>query len=1033
MQYNLPTLTYQIMKTAFVTLLGTSAAMASDIYIEDGDEFTLRVMLDNSGSATSEKVSMSAGSLPTVTGGLTIACTKDDRSTTELAALASRGDLSGFRGNFVQSCQISKAGSTVQVIPPNGAAGGDTVLVSDAGSCAERDYTAPTQLAISDRTFTGFDHGGVADNCNAGRRKTEPDATDLTANVEFTVGAVDSRLAGFVTGSQVVRAEEVDGSETYDLGIDKPAANYFVGACENCFGAVKVEYMNGKDIVHIEKGAGFLLTDQLTTVPDMERIASTPQAFDLVLAEDLYAISQAASTQDVNLLTGSINCGSSNYQIPAYISGANREARCRQILPTAHAVTCNNDGVNGAGSITVDGQEFDYTWDTSKLNQFAAAPAAPADATKSVSFADFGKKVELTWSDGKTAIVSNSLSLASQADDVGYVNFDIETRENCDLSVTTVNYGYVLSSAAAYAAGPTIQQGISQQYRKYQVSAQADIRHPDVRWCASGGDTPDCGDYGAVRDGQNHIQINSNVCDGAGANDIGDQLTFIDDAGATTYLPSKVVCADVTQVDVGAVFLDYRVSFELNAFDNAGLDQNFITVDGMAGSDLQGATRTGEGYYFSKQAECQADGTVGTGGFGCKNLDAVGSPVIIDTYNEIRDTFDTCGANNIMFVNHHITFTMDNDGTVLKFCNSKRLSYSVEEQSGVLSVSIAVEQRVGSSAHVELNNMRWEQCSGGYQQMMLLDFSTDDAKALDDSHIDVTTNSHLHLDADGTNLAAGRIMFKSSCVDVCTDPNQMNATAQTQFGIALSGSHPTFTVTSQMLGNPCADSETVDGVPDLVLKVSNEATCSANAPDTSALQVEQGNHACFYLDLEDSTTDVSGRTLEADWKLTDASGNDLTNDLDSATITGWSQQNSIEIPDDDSMSGETLTLHVEYEQERTSGGGYRRLRAVYKLGAKDAGEADASFTVLPSHITVQDSVEESAPDADAADAAVTDEDPSWIQVTTLSLVAVLVLAVLYSMVKRATGDAIQRQQVMSRVMGDKAYTPVGRFTSTIKY
>ena len=1027
------------MKTAFVTLLGTSAAMASEIYIEDGDQFTLRVMLDNTGSATTETVSMSAGNLPTVPAesGLTITCTKDGRSTTELGGIAgdassSRPDLTTFRGNFVQSCQISKAGSTVQVIPPNGAAGGDTVLVSDAGSCAEISYTAPTPKTIDSRTFTGFDHGGVVDACLPGRRNTDPDTTAMKVNVEFTVGALDSRLAGYVTGSQVVRHEDVDGegSETYDLGINKPAENYFIGACENCFGAVKVEYMIGEDIVHIEKGAGFALTDQLTTVNNMERTASnpTPTVFELALAEDLYEIEVAASTQDVNLLTGSINCGSSNYQIPAYIAGTDRETRCRQVLPTAHAVSCDNAGVNGAGSITVDGQTFGYTWNTSILNQFAAAPTAPADATQYVSFADFGKKVELTWSDGKSAIVSNSLSLASQGDESGSVAFGIETRANCDLSVVGVNYGYTISSVADYAAGPTIQQGVSQQYRKYQVSAQADIKHPLVRWCASGGDTPDCGDYGAVRGaGEDHIQINSNMCDGAGANDIGDQLTFIDNTYATTYLPSKVRCAAVTEVDVGAVFLDYRVSFGLNAFDNAGAGQNFITVDGMAASSLQGAQRT-EGYYFSKQAECQADGTVGTGIAGCKNLDAANSPVIIDTYNEIRDTFGTCGANNIMFVNHHITFTMDNDGTVLKFCNSKRLSYSVQEQSGVLSVSIAAEQRVGSSAHVELNNMRWEQCSGGYEQMMLLDFSTDDAKALADSDVDVTTNSHLHLDADGTNLAAGRIMFRSSCVDVCADPDQMDAAAQTDFSIALSDSNPTYTVSSQLLGNPCGASRTVDGIPDMVLKVANEATCSGNAPNTSALQVEQGNHACFYLDLEDSNADVAGRALTAAWALQDSAGAALA--LNGQTGSGWSLGNSILIPDDDSMSGETLTLHVDFVQSRLndpSNGGYRRLRAVYKLGAKDAGDADASFTVLPSHISVLDAAEDAPADAPAK--ATPAEDARTADIVTYvsgSIIGVAALVWLVQQAAKSMGGS-------ARKLEQAGYAPVSRFTSATKY
>jgi len=1019
------------MKTAFVTLLGTSAAMASDIYIQDTDNgvdaLNLRVIDGNGDADTTGTVSGAAGANPTVSAGFSIECRKDARSTTELGGnagdLSSRPAAGDFRGTFVQSCTITAdSGASVQVIPPKGAAGGDTVLVSDAGSCAEISFTAPTQKDISARTFDAFAHGGVNDNCVSGRRKTEPDVGSLTVNVEFTVGAIDSRLSDFVTGAPDIRKENVDGSETYNLGIDHPAANYFADTCPNCFGAVKVEYMNGGDIYHIQRGAGFALADQLTTVNDMKRTASNPAptVFELALAEALYSIDQDdASTQDVNLLTGTISCGGNGaYQIPAYITGADRAARCRQILPTAHAVSCDNAGANGAGFIDMDGDSFAYAWDTTKLNQFAAPPTAPAAATKSVSFADFQKKVELSWSDGKSAIVGNSLTLAAQGDESSTVSFGIEIRTNCDLSVVDVAYPYTLSSAASYAAGPTIEQGPTQQYQKYAVGAQAGISHPNVKWCSDGLDeiaTSCTGAFGDVRPaGATHALLQESNgeefrgCKGATDQDIGDELTFIDDAGATTYLPSAVECAAISQVNVGSVVLDYGVSFALDAFADSG---SIVVSTGQ--SSLVGASLSAEDYYFSQQAECQADGTVGTAAAGC------GAEALND-YNSIRDKF-ACGSNEIMYINHHLTFAMNNDGTVLKFCNSKRLSYSVEEQSGVLSVSITAEQRVGSSAHVELNNLRWEQCAGGFQQMMLLDFSTDDTGTLTDSDVSVSTNAHLHLDADGTNLAVGRIMFKSSCVDVCADPDQMHDTAKTDFSIALSDSTPTYTVSSQLQGNPCADSETVDGIPDMVLKVADEGACSGSAPATSALTVTQGNSACFYLDLEDSNTDVTGRSLSATWALTDASGDSLT--LAGETGSGWSLGNSIAIPDDGTMSGEALTLHVDFTQSRSSGGGYRRLRATYLLGAKDAGDAEASFTVLPAHISVLDASTDSNDTAPAEEKKTDDS----VRIAVYVLVAMGGVATLVY-VGEKTGIIGGK-----RKSEGQAYAPVGRFASVTKY
>ena len=233
---------------------------------------------------------------------------------------------------------------------------------------------------------------------------------------------------------------------------------------------------------------------------------------------------------------------------------------------------------------------------------------------------------------------------------------------------------------------------------------------------------------------------------------------------------------------------------------------------------------------------------------------------------------------------------------------------------------------------------------------------------------------------------------------------------------------------SQMLGNPCADSEAVDGIPDMVLKVSNEASCSTTAPATSALQVEQGNHACFYLDREDSEVDVGGRTLTATWDLRDSAGAALT--LIGQTqhdVLGWSLGNSILIPDDDSMSGETLTLHVDFEQSRSSGGAYRRLRAVYKLGAKDAGDADASFTVLPAHISVLDAAEDAPADAPAK--ATPAEDARTADIVTYlsgSVIGIAALVWLGQQAAKFIGGS-------TRKLEEAGYAPISRFTSATKY
>ena len=59
-------------------------------------------------------------------------------------------------------------------------------------------------------------------------------------------------------------------------------------------------------------------------------------------------------------------------------------------------------------------------------------------------------------------------------------------------------------------------------------------------------------------------------------------------------------------------------------------------------------------------------------------------------------------------------------------------------------------------------------------------------------------------------------------------------------------------------------------------------------------------------------------------------------------------------------SGLEFTIHVHYRETHSFS---RRLRATYVLGAKDTGDAAASFTVLPAHISVLDAAEDTPADA----------------------------------------------------------------------
>lgn len=1051
------------MKTAFVTLLGTSAAMASEIYMQEGSPLQIRVV-NAGGSEEFLTLSLTAGNLPVVSGGgsaseMKVDCVKDERSTTLLTLeAAGRPPIANFRGEYVNRCTVSKDSHTTQIIPPHGAHAGDAVLIKDHGDCAEISYTPPTTKTLSatnDGTFTGFVHGSADDSCPSGRRATDPDTSAMTANVEFTAGVVDSRLLGpdapFTNGVQVLRHDSSDASKVFNLGIANPNENYFVGACENCFGAVKVEWMSDNKLIEVVRSSGFTLENTATsTVHNMKQTNASPkpEAYDIVLAEKLYTISEdTASPTPQNLITGKISCGASGGKsIPAYVQGNDRIAQCRQKLPTSYPVQCNNDGSTGAGEV----EGFPYDWDESRLGQFATEPTGQSKDVL-VDYEDFGRKVEVEWDDGYKALVTNGLTLLGATPDPKTSTRKVEWREKCDITMKDVTYSVTFKQALDYAAGPTIAQGATQQYQKFAVTdAVVGLSNAHVSWCTSGENKiSDCLSFGAASDAthKDHIRIRDTDhgdfrgCKGANAGDIGDHLTFAS-TDSKTYLPSKVVCGAVTQVDLGSIYLDYGLTFTIDPFANTG------DVSVSEYSSLTGAVAT-QGYYFSETAECRADGEVNLpADSGCESE-------TLDTYNKVRDKFASCGANKIMYVNQHVTFNMTNDGTILKFCNSKKLSYTLEQQDGVLTASIAAAQRIGYDASVVLENLRWEKCAGGYEQVMLLNFETDSPETLSDTDMVVSTNDHLHKDDAATDLGMGRIVLRSSCVDVCTNSSQLHQDTTTTFTVDIGDTEPEFKIISRIAGNPCGASQLIDAVPDMELKVNAVAdtlTCGGRGSGASDLEVEENEHVCFRLQTVDSSFVSTGRKLTTSWTLTatasDGTQTALTNSLVGAPQTGFVQQKTFEIPPN-TYGGQQLTLHVDYVQSRDSGN-YRRLRATYVLGAKNDGDAEASFRVLPSHISVADSVAdaeikpaEDSADApkdnlsdDASDDAKENNRIAWVGV---GLGGFGVLIVIIGFIRRiADGEGVG--SALGRSVNLRAYEPVGvkakrvgRFSSATRY
>lgn len=1095
------------MKTAFVTLLGTSAAMASDDFYLTTQNVGQTSLRKPDGTTVALGLLDDTTSLPTTgDSDIRMQCDVDEsRSTSQYASYVDKvdipsrdqfgraQDLIAYMGTVVTECTFTLAdGTPLQVIPPLGKGPtGSSVLLKNEGNCV-REFVAPTTKTLdADDISSGkfhFSAGDViykaihpiegtlqqmpqcesgllkgmrqvkklcfnsADDCKDQDGDINPNSLTAVPSVTFKLGPVKSVLSDFVGDNvQSLHQFEHNYETKYDLGIPNANSDYFepVTSCSGgdlCAGAVKVEWLDvDGNVVKTFNTAGFALDNSAkTAVNDMvlTNATETPTVFDMVVASDLYDIAPATATKDVNLITDSLNCGNSGESIPAYLTGDARANACRQALPKVHHVKCS-DGQ--AGTIAVGSESFPYNYDESVLGQYdgsGSTPPVPQTKTVSVEYADFSKPLAVTFDDGFTAILKNTLSLADQsANDAVATSYE-ERRPSCDIVTDQVSHTATFQSAANYAEGPKISLYQSQRYPKYKLSSTkgdqelvngvhpnpefAGIKHPLVRWCKDLSDTnTDCGAAGDPRPGYeeyldddgvqrttnyNWMLIDTDACRGATENDVGDYITFT--GSSFTLLPSPIKCSNPVRFDLGSLNLQYGANFELSAF--GGNSEISVSV----GSSLSSSSSKTEGFYFAANDECNPDGSVGTAAAGCDVAPAA-------NYTEVKAKFAACGdqaTGTSMYLMHHVTFVMP-DASELKFCNAKRLTYSIADQDGALTASIAVAARVGVDAMVTLQSLKWEQCGAGYEQVMVLDMTTNYAGT---PTMTVGTNNYLHKDAD-TNLGSGVIILRSSCVDICAAPNQLTGSIDTEFDIEMGNDKSEFKISSQIQGNPCSESEAVDGIPDMQLKIENaEAGSCGSMPNVSASQISVGEKACFHLGtIAQAPSD--GRKLNVDsWALEGADG--VARTLTSSPLglaTNWnSVAEYIALTTD---AGATLTLHVEFSQKRADGSSARRLRATYLLGAKDAGDADASFTVLPAHISVLDAAEDAPADAPAK--ATPAEDARTADIVTYLSGSVIGIAALVWLGQQAAkfmgGSARKLEQA--------GYAPVSRFTSATKY
>ena len=1128
-QYNLPTLTYQIMKTAFLTLLGTSAVMGMETLSDDPDVGL--VIYSGSTTNTIGKVVGSATEYPELldldgnplTTESRLNCVTHESSTTELQITDDRPLADTFRGNHVLECEIIGVGRLL-------ADNTKKFHVETEGSCADR--TFPLKDTASTVQANGkFDFQPLApvDACSDGRLKSEAQPTQVKVTMK---GDVKNKYDKYKTDPDMVHTYDLSNlaAHTFDIGIQNPRAAYLeVEGCQDdalCIGSASYEFLdssNGR--VHIasqNSSVGFTFdkpdgtdTDYKYTKPVISVRELDPSLEKGTHDSDVVlAIESDGSTTDLTL-DESIDCSLSNDALKTGVSSLipltelssqedtdSIKVKCKDRMVAQVNIACPDKMIPDIGNFSYIPADNEFRsapdgYDTNQDQDHAVSNDDVSTESTVVTVAKPGDRANLVLNDptgddvlsvadaGDNWLVtmSHGIPFGGDGSDVTKtITVSGSYFDGCnEVAAIPLSYNVAITfksipvwkAPVLQVASRLLGEPVRQRFMKWEITNDVDVDGAEFEaahknsydttafWCADGNDDINSCHDGPRQNNELYLYFQGTTgCEGLPQDAIAERIQFTV-AGADVFGTSALPCPPPRVEDIPVVMdetkLDWTVDFTVNNTDT------LITLPTDHSMENHGIIA--ESAFLGQQNDCTTSGIITGPTISTCNLQVNNSPNKHD-YLALNGLFGTCGSYLINHVKFEDVRRNDTsiDSSEVEFCNAKQLSVGILSKSATQTATFAAVQTGGVEADLKMVDFGWEACTGidegEYRQVMKMTYVQRGVHSNSPSNVEARDTDRFSLISQGAITPASGVNFQTSCEAICgNSEHELFGALETQITFTWQAtttnieSVNTFTMSTQLLDSPC--SENVDADDDslltpFVLKVEKQegGACAASLTggDNIADPLRQNDVVCIEFVGDTSQHDSSiDRSLEIKEVLLvdNVLGEGQRYPLDSGDLTegtnkGYDLHATKNITSD--MVEKTFTLTVSYEESYEFG--RRRLRSDYKLGNK-LHDADASFTVLPSHITVQDSVEESAPDAapdaaeDAADAAegtaVTDADPSWIQVTTLALVAVLVLAVLYGMIKRANGDAIQRQQVISRVMGDKAYTPVGRFTSTIQY
>lgn len=377
--------------------------------------------------------------------------------------------------------------------------------------------------------------------------------------------------------------------------------------------------------------------------------------------------------------------------------------------------------------------------------------------------------------------------------------------------------------------------------------------------------------------------------------------------------------------------------------------------------------------------ECRANTTEGNATYGKffqEQLDAAG----------MVDLFQTCGdtlaSSPTLFLNQQfkIDYTDSADGADALYCNSKQLTIAVEEMTGQVTATMAVQQEAGGAFALSatLGTVVMKKCEIGGELIghkIEVNVALEAPSFVTLEHSAHNDTSYVYVEDDTKNDTS--IVWNTACVQVCGEGASVPQSWQTEQKLMSSveltdTTDPDAAVVTEtvetavrVLGSPCESSDTVEaGTVTLTMHKgkASDATCISNNTDL----VSPDDSICGILkvgeDFHDSQLRITSHELtriQGDEELVHvASGKTSLNPVFNATDTAVLHANGTEIkgdfPTDTNDAGSTFRLIVNYEQVNVAK--TRRLRSVFVFGAGET-EVAASIKVLPASVEIGDELE----------------------------------------------------------------------------